>query len=59
MQETENQQRQKAIEESIQKQAEMDKRIKSRVVALNPEEVIAAQVYYPVVSCCCKQNIYR
>jgi len=44
MQETENQQRQKAIEESIQKQAEMDKRIKSRVVALNPEEVIAAQM---------------
>jgi len=44
MQETENQQRQKTIEENIQKQAEMDKRIKSRVVALNPEEVIAAQV---------------
>jgi len=44
MQETENQQRQKTIEENIQKQAEMDKRIKSRVVALNPEEVIAAQM---------------
>ena len=54
MQETENQQRQKTIEENIQKQAEMDKRIKSRVVALNPEEVIAAQVFYfTVVSFCC------
>ena len=46
MQEAENQERQKTLEESIQKQAEMDKRIKSRVVAQNPEEVIAAQVQF-------------
>ena len=48
MQEAENQERQKTLEESIQKQAEMDKRIKSRVVAQNPEEVIAAQVHFHV-----------